>query len=354
MYFLDANAFYSYFGRGRLGMTSSPVDEKVFEDYLNKITNKSLPTSVFIEIVTHFRNNSKLLKEIITFITKNKLRLYNNIPDYCVSPDELTCVCILDDVSLSNYANNMMSKKIDIEAKFVFTFYEITRDLYTHYKIESIQNLSKTQKQSIMSYIGRKGFDENIKQKFVDELKSGYEQNDEKKAIKDCYIKELNEACLISDIIVEGCRVCEDQNVDIIEHIKNIYQTSINSGLDGKNTTMKYINSAFSTDEGFLTIAKAKIAGMFRKGKYTNSQIKYLQDVMFTAWYNREQKLQKNDIFDMFCVGCMDVVEPSSNACILKDTTSYLISFDKVMKKFIGEVKPTNLQIIENLQNTTI
>ena len=277
MYFLDANAFYSYFGRGRLGMTSSPVDEKVFEDYLNKITNKSLPTSVFIEIVTHFRNNSKLLKEIITFITKNKLRLYNNIPDYCVSPDELTCVCILDDVSLSNYANNMMSKKIDIEAKFVFTFYEITRDLYTHYKIESIQNLSKTQKQSIMSYIGRKGFDENIKQKFVDELKSGYEQNDEKKAIKDCYIKELNEACLISDIIVEGCRVCEDQNVDIIEHIKNIYQTSINSGLDGKNTTMKYINSAFSTDEGFLTIAKAKIAGMFRKGKYTNSQIKYLQ-----------------------------------------------------------------------------
>ena len=90
------------------------------------------------------------------------------------------------------------------------------------------------------------------------------------------------------------------------------------------------------------------------KWKYTNSQIKYLQDVMFTAWYNREQKLQKNDIFDMFCVGCMDVIEPSSDACILKDTTSYLISFDKVMKKFIGEVKPINLQIIEKLQNTTI
>ena len=56
----------------------------------------------------------------------------------------------------------------------------------------------------------------------------------------------------------------------------------------------------------------------------------------------------------MFCVGCMDVIEPSSDACILKDTTSYLISFDKVMKKFIGEVKPINLQIIEKLQNTTI
>ena len=255
---------------------------------------------------------------------------------------------------MSNYANKMMSKKIAIEAKFVFTFYEITRDLYAHYKIESIPNLSKTQKQSIMSYIGRKGFDENIKQKFVDELKTGYEQNDEKKVIKNCYIKELNEACLISDIIIEGCRVCEDQNIDIVEHIKNIYQTSINSGLDGKDTTMKYINNAFSADEGFLITAKSKIAEMYRKGKYTNSQIKYLQDVMFTAWYNREQKLQKNDIFDMFCVGCMDVIEPSSDACILKDTTSYLISFDKVMKKFIGEVNPINLQIIEKLQNTTV
>ena len=28
MYFLDANAFYSYFGRNRLKMKSAPVDEK--------------------------------------------------------------------------------------------------------------------------------------------------------------------------------------------------------------------------------------------------------------------------------------------------------------------------------------
>lgn len=49
MYFLDANAFYSYFGRSKLGMTSSPVDENVLKDYLNKITNKSLPTSVLLK-----------------------------------------------------------------------------------------------------------------------------------------------------------------------------------------------------------------------------------------------------------------------------------------------------------------
>gem|GEM_PF-2426302 len=36
MYFLDANAFYSYFGRSKLAMTSSPVDENVLTAYLDK------------------------------------------------------------------------------------------------------------------------------------------------------------------------------------------------------------------------------------------------------------------------------------------------------------------------------
>ena len=60
---------------------------------------------------------------------------------------------------------------------------------------------------------------------------------------------------------------------------------------------MKYINNAFSADEGFLITAKSKIAEMYRKGKYTNSQIKYLQDVMFTAWYNREVDLSFRSLY---------------------------------------------------------
>ena len=55
MIFLDANAFYSYYGRSKLGMTSEPVDEKRLKKYLDQQSEKSLPTSVYIEIMTHFR-----------------------------------------------------------------------------------------------------------------------------------------------------------------------------------------------------------------------------------------------------------------------------------------------------------
>ena len=62
MIFLDANAFYSYYGRSKLGMTSEPVDEERLKKYLEQQREKSLPTSVYIEIMTHFRNNPKCYK----------------------------------------------------------------------------------------------------------------------------------------------------------------------------------------------------------------------------------------------------------------------------------------------------
>ena len=36
MIFLDANAFYSYYGRSKLGMTSEPVDEERLKKYLEQ------------------------------------------------------------------------------------------------------------------------------------------------------------------------------------------------------------------------------------------------------------------------------------------------------------------------------
>lgn len=67
MLFLDANAFYSYYGRSRLGMSSSPVDEERLKKHLDSRNDKSIPTSVFIEVVTCFRNNPKLLRELLEF-----------------------------------------------------------------------------------------------------------------------------------------------------------------------------------------------------------------------------------------------------------------------------------------------
>lgn len=353
MIFLDANAFYSYFGRGSLGMTSSPVDEVALKHYLDGRDDKSLPTSVFIEVVTHFRNDPARLKNILRFREEKGLRLYNNIPDYVVDPDELTCVHYMNEQELSGYAERILKKKIEIESKFTLLFYEITRVLYAYYKLENTDKLSQENKDSVLSYIGRDVYRQHsssVEQDLVNELTKGYDENKEQKVLKDFYIKQLNEACLFIDILISGAEACKDENSDIIKSIQDTYQNQVNQGMDGENGTMPCIVDTLSTDTNFLEGAKSRIAKMFKKGKYTDTQTSYLRNVMFTAWFDRAQKLKKNDIFDMFYVGCLDCKGSNSNRCILVDTSSYLITFDGALKSFIGTVKSSNLQFIESIK----
>lgn len=354
MIFLDANAFYSYFGRCKLNLSSSPVDEKRLAEYLDRQNDKSLPTSVFIEIITHFRSNPKILKELLDFRHQKCLPLYNNIPDYVVSVDEITCVSLMDEIHLTKYADKLLNDKIEIESKFTFVFLEITKNLYTYYKLESTAEFSQSEKDSILNFIGRTEYKEHnelLKEKIRKELKDGYNENKEQNVLKAFYIQELNEACILTDIIIDGCIACKDEQSDIIDSLQQAYQKTIASGMDGQGGTMPYIVDTLANDPQFLESAKLKISEMFKKGKYTNTQRAYLRDIMFTAWFERGQKLQKNDIFDMFCVGCLDYSEKRKADCNFLDLSSYIITFDKRMKSYLGAVRPRNLTIIENILN---
>lgn len=353
MIFLDANAFYSYFGRTRLGMSSSPVDEKRLRKYLDVQKDKSLPTSVFIEIVTHFRNAPKLLKELLEFSQEKRILIYNNIPDYVISEDELTCVAFMDEIGLKHYADRLLENKIRIESKFTLLFFEITRDLYTHYRLEQTTELSKQNKKAILEYICKNGYKEYgkiLEKKIQKKLQSGYEDNDEKKILKDFYIQELNEACILTDVIIAACVACNNKEDDIIGVIQKAYQRELVLGMDGYNSTMSCIVDTLTQNQQFLCLAKTNISEMFKKGNYTKTQRIYLRDVMFTAWFERAKKIEKNDIFDMFCVGCLDKEDVKKEKCILIDNSPYIISFDKTMKSFIGTIKKENLMLIEKIQ----
>ena len=56
MIFLDANAFYWYFGREKLfAQPSTPKhDVEKLNGFLDGRTDKRIPASVFMEIIVHF------------------------------------------------------------------------------------------------------------------------------------------------------------------------------------------------------------------------------------------------------------------------------------------------------------
>ncbi len=353
MLFLDANAFYSYYGRSRLGMSSSPVNETALCHFLDSHNEKSLPTSVFMEIVTHYRDDTDTLMNLIRFREQKGLPLYNNIPDYCISTDEITAISIAGKAGIQSYAKKILEEKIKIETRFTFLFYEITRDLYAHYKLKQNSKLTNEQKKKVLVFLARKDFKdyaEKLENIFETTLRNGYETHKEQNILKNLYIKELNEECLIIDIMITGFSSAVQGSDDIIANLQMTYQEMTNKGLDGMNGTMPVIVDTLAKDKIFLKQAKAKVADMFKRGKYSFTQREYLRDVMFTAWFDRAQKLQKNDIFDMFCVGCLDYVDSKATDNMLIDRTSYVISFDDRMKSFLEAVRPHNKVLLDSIK----
>lgn len=353
MIFLDANAFYSYYGRSKLGMTSTPVDEFKLRDYILTKKCVSLPTSVYIEIITHFRDSSNILIDIIHFIVKNNIKLYNNIPCYILEPTELHCVQLMNGVDILKYANRLLNKKINIESEFTVCFFEITALLYAKYRIDFTNEFSDKVKNSIFNFIGAeniKGYAKTLHGIIKQKLSDGYSGHAEQKSLKEIYIKELEETCLFIELIISSAIAIGKNESDLIDVLKKTYAKRESFSAYTHNSTMASIVNAFLNDQTFLEYAKDRISKMFIKHGYSKSQIAYLKDVMFSAWFERGQKLQKNDIFDMFCFGCLDFVDKTKEKSVLVDYSPYMLCFDDRMKKYIGIVSPNNLTIINNLQ----
>lgn len=97
---------------------------------------------------------------------------------------------------------------------------------------------------------------------------------------------------------------------------------------------MTIISAALTADSTFLKYAENKISDIFLQKGYSKHQAQYIE-FMLEAWLERGQKLKKNDIFDMLCVGVLDKTEINPEVNALIDQSAYLISFDETMIKFI-------------------
>lgn len=357
MLFLDANAFYTYYGRTKLGWDETSVANVLkLRGYLDQMGDKSLPASVFMEVVVHFRDDPSKIRDLLNFRLKKGLPIYNNFKDYCITDDEITSVYMMDYASLKNYAYNLLEKKIEIESKLALLFYEIAKDLYLEYRLSAYSFFTEKEEYGIWNWLGRKAFadcNESITQDFKNALRAGYDIGKDANVIKEKYIERLNEACQIIDVTLAGCKGCIEGEEDLIAIIQQEFSLIKSKGFDGQGGTMKGIVTEIENDSQFLSYAKGKIASIFAKHYLTKSQALYLQDIMFTAWFEKGQKLRKNDIFDMFCASCLDHVRPAKEGeSILTDRRSKVITFDTTFECFLEQHRKDNYDLIQKLKIT--
>ena len=339
MIYLDANAFYWYLGREKLPMKNSipKLDVEKLRDFLDFRDDKSIPSSVFMEMLVHFREHPEALKMIIEFREEKKIKVLNNTQGYCFTPDELTILHINKDSSfLKHYAYNLLEKKVDIEVKHTYVFLQVVSLLYAEYYLKTCSSLSSETKRKTIYYLGKDISDE-LHEKYISqlslELKRGYDNDKAQQNLKNKYIELLVENCIIFHMII-------DTMVKYMDDEKDLYNVMCKSAADARNNgftdngIMKIIVDSLAMDSDFLKSAENEISDMFKRKGYSEHQAQYLK-MMLQAWLERGKKLVKNDIFDMLCVGVLDKIEYNPKLSILVNQCPYLISFDETMMKFI-------------------
>lgn len=230
-----------------------------------------------------------------------------------------------------------MDKKIDIEVKHAYTFLQIVSLLYADYYLKSCSSLNDETREKILSYLGRDMSNE-LQDDFCSQLtsavQSGYADNNRsQQALKKKYIELLVQNCVVFQIII-------DTTVKFLENEEDLYAEMCKSATDARSNgftddgIMQIIKSTLNTDSAFLQIAEDKIPSIFLRKGYSKHQADYLKS-MLKAWLERGQKLIKNDIFDMLCVGALDKIDRNPELNVLVDQSPYLISFDETMMKFL-------------------
>lgn len=350
MYYLDANALYWYFGRDKLPLLASDdsIDVNKLRAFLDEREDKSLPASVLVEVIVHFRDQPNVIKSILKFLEDKKLRIYNNCQYYSFSPEELTVISMLSDVQLNARANQLLTKKMEIEESFIYVFLETVKMVYADFYIKQKSNIDASNGDKILSWLGkdfslynRAERKSQIHQGLID----GYNIGKEEKTIREIYIELLAEECIISREIIDMVSKYLENEPDLISILQQAANDAVSDGIT-KESVMQVISTSLRGDKAVIQNSKSEIIQIYRRQNFTEHQAKYIGE-MFERWMISGQKLWKNDIFDMFFVGAMDKQVTDFSLPVVVDQRSYLLTFDKKVEAFIEKENYTNFSIIQ-------
>ena len=340
MIYLDANALYWYHGRDLLHLPKSTanIDVEKLCTFLDSCSDISLPLSVFMEIVVHFRDYPNDIKSILSFINEKRIKVYNNLLDYQITSNELTILNLTEPSKIiKRIAYKLLDKKIEIEIKHAYLFLQTISLLYADNYLKSIPSFNDEIRGNILRYLGIDFLNEMKDDYFLQlsgSLKEGYADNNKSQQyLKKKYIDLLVQNCIIFQMIIDTVEKYLDNEQDLYTVMCNSAQRARNNGFNN-DKIMEIVVNALSNDSDFLQKAKKEIPSIFMKKGYTKHQAEYIK-ILLSAWLERGQKIRKNDIFDMLYVGSIDKQVTDSKKSIIIDQSSYLLSFDKAVLNFI-------------------
>ncbi len=338
MLFLDANAFYYYYGSRKLGQIDPPnINITKLQQYCDNASSKALTSSAYFEIITHFKDSQDILTDIIDFIITNKFKIYNNTVTYNVTDSELSELpsIISDDEQLQQYVFKVLLAKKETEVSFAnFFLFEIVT-LYTYFKIKQDAILPPDDLPYVLPFVYNKLIkrNNNSRAELHAAFDSGYEKNDPQRVVKKAFVKCVGDICVKVDIMLEWIYESHRQKKEV--DIDDIFEEAYSKATKSKSSSPemdKIVKVIRQNQQECETIIK-QLADIFDENTYTTSQKEYISQVLLPQWLINGQKFNKNDIFDFFWTSCLDFNSqiPECTQCL---------TFDTKLRNFIKTYRP--------------
>ena len=362
MYFLDTNALYWYIGRDKMGdLSSAKVDDVALRNFLDAREDKALASSAYVEAMVKFRNHPEKAEELHRFLISKNLRIFNNVQYQTFSTDQMSVNLSLSGKPLADYIKKeILPVKIDIEYRFSIGFFMSILLLYTKYKLDESKKICPDHEVDIELFVRDKAVEE-VCPELKKALTDAYENHElhEQQILKDKYIELLERECQMVDSLIEILSTMDfnltDKDIrEVEERVEKKYKNM--KSKKPENYLMDHIHNTLLSQPSFKEVAKKKFAEMYSikgkafKGKekyaFCEIQTDYLVEEMYTSWMDNGQKFRKNDIFDFFFLGCAEFKDDRKVDNILIDTSTYLLTFDKKLDRYIERRNPNNGKVI--------
>lgn len=362
MIFLDANALYWYYGIEKLkfGTQQGGVDFAKLQYFLDSYVNGlAIPETCYVEILSHYKDEPRIARELLNFIRLKKIKVFNNSIWRCVSPDEISSATDFDDDAFSLYLKDKRKEKIHVEASVAIIALEIIQLFYLRNVVyKFLGDASENEKKNVINNIADFLNDLSLyERELTAALEEGYSLDDDKDIIKsvnaaNCvknkYISILGDNIFLINMFVEMFEENKKDEPDFVKLIQNKGRKLLKK-LDDENGKMKRIQLSFRDEQIFKNEACEEIVEMFERKKIMKHQALYFKEVMLEKWIDSASKLEKNDIFDMLCMGCLDAPKIETKN-ILVDNSNYLLTFDGKMKSFLQIHSPGSIRLISRFE----
>lgn len=374
MYFLDTNALYSYIGRNVLfSSVGNSIDEKGLRTFLDGKSDVRLPVSSYMEALVRFRYEISKAQIVNDFINDKKITLFNNVPSCVLSPEE--AFFLRNSNCFLKYIFEMfVTRKVQIEASMSSCFFEIIILVYSMCRLLNKKNICNRHYKSILKFVQNETAVADISVVFKGILTKLYHVNNCNigNEFKKEYMKYLKEVCKKADSIVDmisehGIINLSDKgrieecnsnmrysylknDTEVMESIIAKECDPILSDASVREHLFNAIAMEFSSEgEAYKEYSRRNgpADGCEKNMAFKSIQIAYLKDVLFPKWLKDGSRFDKNDIYDFLFLGCKEFKDRNSIEGILVDNSSYLISFDKKLIRFIGTKDSVNEKIIK-------